>query len=166
MRRIALGTRLPRSMKLLLAIVLLAGCVTSFDTPWSSAEAKIAPFDSGAITGTATFTETDAGVSLTITLDTCVAGKSYPVYIHEGAACTDETTQGGHWAAPRGEGIPNIVCTATSGTRTTVRALLPPESAWSIGGSPMTNVEGHVVVIDDPDAAMPPRIGCGAISAK
>jgi Cu/Zn superoxide dismutase len=155
-------------MKKLLPLILLAGCTTgSSGTPAVTATAEIAPFGTGTVTGTATFTEVAGGVNLAITLSGCVAGKSYPVHIHEGAACTDATTQGGHWAVPRGEGIPSIVCSDTTGTTTMVRMATPAESAWTIGGDITTDVEGHVLVVHDPDVpASPPRIGCGVIAAE
>jgi hypothetical protein len=37
-----------------------------------------------------------------------------------------------------------------------------PSRAWSIGGSPETEVEGHTIVIHDPANAMAP-VACGTI---
>jgi hypothetical protein len=65
----------------------------------------------------------------------------------------------------RGEGIPNITCTGATGTTTATRMPTDPMLAWSVGGSMMTNVVGHVVVVHQmsTDGGTPPRIGCGVI---
>lgn len=145
-------------------VASLAGGCTTGDASAPTATATIAKFGAGTMTGQATFKQVGTDVTATITLTGCTDAKAYPVHIHDGAACTDAATQGGHWAVPRGEGIPNIVCAGTTGTVTFTRAATPAASAWSVGGDATTNVEGHVVVVHDPDVATLPRIACGVIA--
>lgn len=144
------------------ALTSLAACTDDEDkTP--TASATISPLV-GAASGTAMFTQTDTGVALSITLDGgCTAGKSYPVHIHQGASCADATAQGGHWDMTRGEGIPNIACSGTSGTSQVTRAADPATTAWSIGGDAATDVVGHVIVVHDADTPTM-RIACGVIA--
>jgi len=149
---------------LFLGIAVLAGCGASDVDGSSKAEASITGFMGGTVTGTAMFTQSGADVTVTITLDGCTAGKSYPVHIHTGPACTDMTSQGGHWDMTRGEGIPLIACTGTQGTSTLTRPATDATLAWSIGGEAATDVIGHLIVVHDADTPTM-RIGCGAIAA-
>jgi hypothetical protein len=133
------------------------------------AASTVSGFMGGTVTGTGTFMQGAAdtavdSVTLTLTLDGCVAGKVYPAHIHTGSACTDATTQGGHWDMARGEGIPSITCTGTTGTTTINRAATDPLLAWSVGGDAATDVIGHTIVVHDPDVPMT-RIACGVITA-
>lgn len=140
------------------------------------AVATIATFGTGVtVTGTATFTQTGSDVTVVVQLNGCVDGKMYPVHIHEGTSCMDATTQGAHWGMAvtpvRGEGIPKVVCTGTSGTVTYTRAIATdPTIAWTVGGDMTTNVVGHAFVVHDPEPvvapAAPPRIGCGVIAKQ
>jgi Cu/Zn superoxide dismutase len=131
----------------------------------TSALATIAPFGTGTVTGTASFTQTGSDVSVTVTLNNCPDGP-HGVHIHQGTSCADEAMQGAHWDMTRGEMIPDITCTAGTGTVTYVRsAAVSPAIAWSIGGDPVTNMLGHAFVVHSP--GMPaPRIGCGIIGAN
>jgi len=121
------------------------------------------------VTGTGTFvqgapdTAADS-VTLTLTINGCVDTKVYGAHIHQGSACTDNTTQGGHWDTTRGEGIPSITCSGTTGTTTINRAATDATIAWSVGGAAATDVIGHVIVVHDPDTATT-RIACGVIAA-
>ncbi|MEO8552652.1 MAG: superoxide dismutase family protein [Kofleriaceae bacterium] len=152
-------------MKLqLLALALVAACGSSDVDGNSQAEAAITGFMGGTVTGTAMFTQSGTDVTVTITLDGCTAGKSYPVHIHTGPACTDMASQGGHWDMTRGEGIPLIACTGTQGTSTLTRPATDTTLAWSIGGETTTDVIGHLVVVHDADVPAT-RIGCGPIAA-
>lgn len=146
-----------------------AGCSGDDGGGMTSAASTISVFMGGTVTGTGTFSEdvVDApvgSVKLTLTLTNCVDTKVYPAHIHQGSACTDATTQGGHWDMTRGEGIPTITCAGTTGTTSVVRYPTDPALAWSIGGDAATNVIGHVIVIHDPTTPMT-RIACGAIAA-
>src|SRR5258705_10962639 len=99
------------------AVVLggvLAACSvgsTDSDPTTKMAASSVAGFMGGTVTGAGTFeqgavdTAADS-VTLTLTIDGCVGGKMYAAHIHQGSACTDTTTQGGHWDMTRGEGIP------------------------------------------------------------
>lgn len=146
-------------------LLLLAAC--GGDESGPKATATLTGFMGGTVTGTATF-EQGAGnsvadsVTVHIQLDNCVSGRSYPVHIHTDSACTDTTTQGGHWDMTRGEGIPNIVCVGSTGTVTYNRGESQPAIMWSVGGDATTNVIGHTVVVHDPDMNMT-RIACGPI---
>jgi hypothetical protein len=133
------------------------------------ASSSVTGFMGGTVTGTASFAPggADTGadsVTLTFTINGCVAGKSYPTHIHQGTACTDATTQGGHWDTTRGEGIPNISCSGTTGTVTYTRAATDATLKWSIGDGSATDVIGHVIVVHDPDTTTT-RIACGVIAA-
>lgn len=153
-----------------IGVVLVAACGSDDGAAsLSTASATVTGFMGGTVTGTATFMEGVAdtapdSVTVTVTLDNCVNGKSYPTHIHTGSACTDATTQGGHWDMTRGEGIPNIVCNGTTGTTTYNRDASDASLAWSVGGNARTNVIGHTIVVHDPDMTMT-RIACGPIVA-
>jgi hypothetical protein len=137
--------------------------------PAGSAVATLAGFMGGTVTGTATFVKAaGTDVTVTVALANCVAGKSYPVHIHEGTSCADATAQGEHWGPARGEGIPSVMCTGTTGSSTLTRPATPTNLAWTIGGTDaMTNVVGHAFVVHAPDVPMmPPRISCGVITQK
>jgi Cu/Zn superoxide dismutase len=140
-----------------------------------TATAALAPFAAGTVSGQATFVQNGSDIFLSINLSNCVPTPSpttmppptdtgYPVHIHEGSSCTDETTQGPHWGPERGEGIPNIICAASGrGFGTHTRAETGA-NAWTIGGDPATNVVGHVLVVHQNDVPMdPPRVACGVI---
>lgn len=152
------------------AVLVLAACSGDDTAPTeATAASSVTGFMGGTVTGTATFVQGAAdtaadSVTVTITLNNCVDTKSYPVHIHTGSACTDTTTQGGHWDMTRGEGIPAIVCNGTTGTTTYNRAATDASLAWSVGGSTTTDVIGHTLVIHDPDNNMM-RIACGPITA-
>jgi Cu/Zn superoxide dismutase len=136
--------------------------------PAGSAVATITGFMGGKVTGTATFTKASGtDVKVVVALKDCEAGKSYPVHIHEGTSCADAMSQGDHWGPQRGEGIPNVVCSGTTGMSETTRPATPTNLAWTIGGDAMTNVVGHAFVVHQPDVmTMPPRIACGVIMQK
>jgi hypothetical protein len=136
--------------------------------PAGSAVATLTGFMGGTVTGTATFAKaTGTDVSVTVALANCVAGKSYPVHIHEGTSCADAMSQGDHWGPARGEGIPAVMCAGTTGTSMHTRTAIPTNLAWTIGGDAMTNVVGHAFVVHAPDVPMmPPRIACGIITQK
>lgn len=137
--------------------------------PAGSAVATLTGFMGGTVTGTATFTKaTGTDVAVTVALANCVMGKIYPVHIHEGMGCADAVAQGEHWGPTRGEGIPSVTCTGTTGTSTVVRPALPANTAWTIGGTDvMSNVVGHAFVVHAPDMpVMPARIACGVITLK
>jgi len=130
----------------------------------ATAVASILPFAAGTVTGTVTFSQTGTDVTAVVTLSNCPDGP-HGVHIHQGVSCADEAMQGGHWDMTRGEGIPDVVCAAGTGTTSVTRTAVDPTLAWSIGGAPATNVIGHAFVVHNPgDPA--PRIGCGLIVAN
>ncbi|HUS28931.1 MAG TPA: superoxide dismutase family protein [Kofleriaceae bacterium] len=156
--------------RLALMAVVLAACGGDDgggDTKMASS--TVSGFMGGTVTGTGMFqqgavdTAADS-VTVTINLTGCVAGKAYPVHIHTGAACTDTTAQGGHWDMTRGEGIPNISCSGTSGSTVYNRAATDATLKWSVGDGSATDVIGHTIVVHDPDMPMT-RIACGTITA-
>jgi Cu/Zn superoxide dismutase len=133
--------------------------------------ATVAPLMGQTVNGTATFSSTAAGVTLQLTLKSCPPG-DHPFHIHEGTACTDMTSQGGHWGGmgmpdmpTRGEKITPITCMPDgTGTATTMR--LSTEAAnlkWTVGGDATTNVKGHVLVVHT-SSMDPTRIACGVIN--
>jgi Cu/Zn superoxide dismutase len=128
------------------------------------ATAAITSLNGGGVTGTATFAQDGTNVTVTVLLSGCVDTKAYATHIHTGSACTDNTTQGGHWDMTRGEGIPNIACAGTSGTSTLTRASTDATTMWTVGDASTTDVIGHVIVVHDPDVPMT-RIACGPILA-
>jgi hypothetical protein len=139
----------------------------------SKAVATITAFGTGTVhvTGTATFTQGDGGsVTVVVKLDGCVDGKMYPVHIHDGTSCESAMTQGAHWGPTRGEGMPKVVCSGTSGTAMLTRPPTDPTLAWTVGGDAATNVIGHAFVAHDPDpvdaGVTPARIGCGVITKQ
>jgi hypothetical protein len=146
--------------------VVLAAC-SGDDGAGNTATSSIGGFMGGMVTGTASFrqgapdTAADS-VTVMITLDGCFAGKQYPVHIHMGSSCGDATVQGGHWDTTRGEGIPNILCSNTSGSVTYNRVATDATLKWSVGDGSATDVIGHTLVVHDPDNSMI-RIACGVI---
>lgn len=166
---------LVRRLSCIGALLALSGCSTEEEhgegfagingSAATSALATIAPFGTGAVTGTAAFMQTGADVTVTVTLNSCPDGR-HGVHIHQGTSCADPAMQGDHWDMTRGEMIPDVTCSGGTGTSTHTRiAATGPALAWSIGGDPLTNVIGHAVVVHDP--GMPaPRIGCGLITAQ
>lgn len=135
-----------------------AGAVTGSALAW------IAPFGTGTVTGSVTFTQIGTDVTAVVSLSNCPDGP-HGVHIHQGTSCADPMMQGGHWDMTRGEGIPDVMCSGGTGTTMVTRGAADPTLAWSIGGNPVTNVVGHVFVVHNPgDPA--PRIGCGQIVAQ
>ncbi|HTL32608.1 MAG TPA: superoxide dismutase family protein [Kofleriaceae bacterium] len=129
----------------------------------------VSGFMGGTVTGNGTFEQGAAdtaadSVTVTITLNGCTAGKAYPVHIHQGSACTDATTQGGHWDMTRGEGIPNIMCSGTTGTTTYNRVATDATLKWSVADGSATDVVGHTIVVHDADTPTT-RIACGTITS-
>jgi uncharacterized membrane protein YgcG len=62
----------------------------------------------------------------------------------------------------RGEGIPDIKCTGTTGTTSAKRNAIDKSLTWTIGTKDESDVVGHVVVVHDGAA----RIACGKIALK
>src|ERR1041385_4189555 len=132
------------------------------------ASATLSGFMGGTVTGPGTFEQGAAdtaadSVTFKFTLNGCTNGLAYPIHIHTGSACTETTTQGGHWDMTRGEGIPNIMCVGTTGTVTYNRAATDPTLKWSVGDGSATDVIGHIIVVHAPDVPMT-RIACGTIT--
>jgi Cu/Zn superoxide dismutase len=128
------------------------------------AVAAISGFGGGTVTGTATFSQQPAGVTVEIMLSNCPDGV-HPVHIHEGTSCADAMMQGAHWNMTRGEGIPDITCAGGTGVSTYTRMPTPAELAWSIGGDAATSVVNHAFVVHNNDE-MKTRIGCGVIAMQ
>ena len=149
----------------ILACAALVACSGDDGDGGAQATSAIAALGAGTVTGTATFTQSGTDVTVSITLNNCVTGKAYGTHIHTGSACTDNTTQGGHWDMTRGEGIPSITCSGTSGTSMLTRANTDATTMWTLGDGSATDVIGHVIVVHDPDVPMT-RIACGPIVAK
>jgi hypothetical protein len=144
-----------------------AGSGGAANSSAAKAVAKITGFMGGTVTGTATFVQSGSDVTVTVALSNCVDGKMYPAHIHVGTSCADVAAQGDHWGPARGEGIPKIACSGTTGTATLTRTAAVADLAWSVGGDATTNVVGHAFVVHDPDVATsPPRIGCGLIAKE
>jgi hypothetical protein len=117
----------------------------------------------GPVTGTATFSTVSTGVTVAVSITGCVSGKSYPIHIHQGTSCADTMSQGAHWDVPRGEGIPMVVCSGTTGMLAMPYTRLSSDAKpWSIGDGSASDMVGHVVVLHDPDVPAT-RISCGAI---
>ncbi|MES1204892.1 MAG: superoxide dismutase family protein [Pseudomonadota bacterium] len=142
----------------------------------TTAHVVVAPINSGTITGTAAFMNVTNGVQVIITLANCPAG-DHGIHIHEGTACTNSTTQGGHWggtgtaAMPtRGEGIggvgTGVITCGFNGTAglTYTRTNADPATAWTIGGDAATNVIGHPLIVHGLTST--DREGCGVIQAN
>jgi hypothetical protein len=133
-----------------------------------SASAKLEPTDAAAqsdskpISGLGTFTQTAAGVDLTINVMGCVLGKNYPVYIQAGTDCSSDTLLGPHWDSPRGEGITMISCTGTTGLgRAFYSRTSPDKKPWTVGNPSSSDVLGHALVVYDPTTLQP--AACGQI---
>ena|SRR6185295_11505829 len=140
-------------------------------------------FNDTTVTGTATFTQMDAG-DVTLTLDITVpsrANKSVAVHLHEMNDCSNSGTAAmGHWnptnsthgqlgvtkAYHLGD-IGNIQLDASGHAKTIITT-----NAWNINGSDATrNVVGRSIIVhsgvDDyvtqPSGNSGTRIGCGGI---
>lgn len=130
----------------------------------TTALAQLEPLSGGDVKGTAVFLKTGDGISLVVALTDCPDG-AHPVHIHGGASCADEAAQGGHWDAPRGEGIPTVTCAEGRGTAMTVRHASDISQAWTLNNAPKTGVVGHVIVVHDGGASAA-RIACGPIAVR
>ena len=125
------------------------------DTPAAGpmAQAIITPVGQGTITGMVIFVNVADGVQVTYALENCPTG------IHP--------TAGGHWDAPRGEGIggnSQIMCDAQmKGTLTYTRASTVAATRWTIGGPAASNVVGHTLMVHAVGANTQERSGCGPI---
>jgi Cu-Zn family superoxide dismutase len=141
-----------------------AAGASGMNAQMTTASATIAPFGTGMVSGSVSFTQSGTDVTAVVQLSNCPDGP-HGVHIHQGTSCADAMLQGGHWDMTRGEGIPDVQCANGTGTATVTRAALDPTTTWSIGGAPATNVVGHAFVVHDPgDPA--PRIGCGVITGS
>jgi hypothetical protein len=77
-----------------------------------------------------------------------------------GASGSGGSAGGAPMMMVRGEGIPDIMCKGTTGSTALTRSTPDARIAWTIGGDPMTDVVGHVVVVHDSTGK---RIACGKI---
>jgi hypothetical protein len=134
----------------------------------AKATAKLEPVaaasdgDSTPVSGTASFSETSAGVDLTIGMRGCAIGKTYPLFIQAGGDCSSASLLGARWDSPRGENINEIMCTGTTGMGRTFYTR-PKQDAkpWTIGNPAASNILGHVLVAYDSATLQP--IACGPI---
>ncbi|XXX77826.1 superoxide dismutase family protein [Sorangium sp. So ce134] len=127
------------------------------------AEAELQELNSSGLTGTATFTQTEEEVTLTITVSGCPAGE-HSAHIHENKSCEDNgDAAGAHWI-PNGEGLGSFTCDeAGQGTQTVKRGT----DVWTVGGDEATDVTKYAIVVHaaaDPNAGG--RIGCGLIELE
>jgi hypothetical protein len=112
--------------------------------------------------GEVTFSETADGVDAMFQIQDCVRRESYPVAILEGGDCSPESLAGAVWDSPRGEGIPNVVCTGQwGGGRIFYTRAKGERSSWTIGTPRATDLLGHALVIYDARTGEP--LACGTI---
>jgi Cu/Zn superoxide dismutase len=130
--------------------------------PVPTAVATIVEAEGGTgIMGTVTFTQRGTDVEVVYDVTSCPDG-SHPTHIHQGDGCGSRGEQGMHWDVPRGEMIPDVVCSGGNGDLTYTRDDREPDLTWTIGDSEVSDVVGHPVIIHgSPDADQ--RIGCGVI---
>jgi Cu/Zn superoxide dismutase len=137
----------------------------------ATASATITPLMGQTLSGTAMFSSSSAGVMLQLALQNCPPG-DHPFHIHQGTACTDMMTQGGHWDGDgtpemptRGEMITPVSCQAdmTGTVNYTRPATAPANMAWTIGGDAASNVKGHVIVVHM-SSTDKTRLACGVIN--
>jgi len=147
----------------------------------ATATAQIGPASGSRVEGTATFTQTENGVRMTLDLRNVAPGL-HALHLHEKGDCSapDATSAGDHWNPTseahghRGHSdefhagdIDNIEAASDS----TVQFEATVEG-WSIGGDPNTDIIGKAVIIhanpDDftsqPSGNAGARIACGVIS--
>jgi Cu/Zn superoxide dismutase len=131
----------------------------------AKASANITPLTGGTITGTATFTQSGANVTLTVTLANCPPGV-HPMHIHAGTGCAD-ADQGVHWDPPRGENIGSgtgeITCMADSTATLTYTRLGTDAKPWTIGAPAASDVIGHPLIVHGVGVGNMMRHGCGVI---
>jgi hypothetical protein len=121
---------------------------------------------------------TPGGVQLKVTLTGCDVDYNYPIHIHDGNACTDASTQLGHWGVGTtgaGDGIALIPCVAGAtptdppvGTLTYQRLNdNAMNGRWTINGDAATNILNHVLVVHSPYPGKElDRVACGVITAQ
>jgi Cu/Zn superoxide dismutase len=132
--------------------------------PTAVAQFTATGVDDSGIQGTATFTQEGSNVTLVIALTNCPAG-AHEVHIHQGTSCAAQgNAAGNHWGPTRGEGIPDVVCAGGTGSVTYTRTAENASLAWSIGGTPMTNIVGHAMIVHATGSTA--RIACGVIEAS
>jgi Cu/Zn superoxide dismutase len=131
----------------------------------AKASANITPLTGGTITGTATFTQSGANVTITVTLANCPQGV-HPMHIHAGTGCAD-ADQGVHWDPPRGENIGSgtgeITCMADGTAMLTYTRLGTDPKPWTIGAPTASDVIGHPIIVHGVGAGNMMRHGCGVI---
>jgi hypothetical protein len=108
-----------------------------------------ATFNSGAVRGTAVFTQVGADVTVRVSITGCSAG-AHQMFIGSGFSCDNATLAGGIWDTARGPIGTNGQITCVAGTTTVnyTRTGGNPATQWSVADHVMaTDVTNHVVVI-------------------
>jgi hypothetical protein len=112
---------------------------------------------------TGVFTHAPDGVALLLVLDGCKDGALYPVHIHAGHSCVDQSGIGERWDRTRGDDIPDLRCNGSHVAQEYVRSH-KADKPWTLGGPSVSDVIGHALVIGDPDDRSLP-LACGVITA-
>jgi hypothetical protein len=109
----------------------------------------IATFNSGAVRGMATFTQTGADVTVMINITGCAAG-AHQMFIGAGFSCDSAALAGGIWDGMRGPIGTNgqITCVGGNTTVSYTRTGGNPATQWTVADHVMaTDVTNHVIVV-------------------
>jgi Cu-Zn family superoxide dismutase len=166
-------------------LALCVGCTVGEVTNEKHATAQLVAKSGSTVTGVATFTQSGATVSMTLTVSGASAGM-HGVHLHAVGDCSaaDATSAMGHWDPPMGmHGLPTSAVhhlgdcgnleVGADGAGT-----LSFSNAWSIGTQETNDILGKAVIVHAnlDDGTMPPppagpgnsgaRQACGVIVAQ
>jgi Cu-Zn family superoxide dismutase len=166
-------------------LALCVGCTVGEVTNEKHATAQLVAKSGSTVTGVATFTQSGATVSMTLTVSGASAGM-HGVHLHAVGDCSaaDATSAMGHWDPPMGMlGLPTSAVhhlgdcgnleVGADGAGT-----LSFSNAWSIGTQETNDILGKAVIVHAnlDDGTMPPppagpgnsgaRQACGVIVAQ
>jgi hypothetical protein len=111
-----------------------------------------------AVRGQATFTTTDEGIDLRVTLSDCRAGYAYRVFIHEGSDCRAISRETRPWE--RGAEIPHAFCGALGGRSAHSRSV-SASNEWTLDGTSPASLVGRALAVHAPGTLEP--LACGII---
>jgi Cu/Zn superoxide dismutase len=140
---------------------MAGGAGTPSDDPTAMAEIEgFEATSTASMSGTATFTQGENGVTLVVALVNCPEGM-HAAHLHETKSCgNDGNAAGGHWV-PNGEEVGEFMC---DGDGNATHTVTQPTSTWTVGGPQSTDVTQFAFVVHESGEPSPgTRIACGVV---